>query len=713
MNNAGQNIGAVSGVTGVVAGTGITCTPNPISRTGTVSLSEGVVQAITAAQTSTQNITADQQSTRIEGVFQVNDFAADPFFVVDPTATLVVHGPYVSVSSLQPISENSTIGTMAVPFDNVYTRNVTTPGTNLNALAASVSNHTSFIADLTSLTQNQSASPDFTSFAGRVTADQFVKQNGTNNQFLMADGSVLENSNSNANSNIYLYTFSTATVAPPNSGEVRFNSSTNVSTTTMWLNHLTRESVDIHQFLSLITTLSVVYVQQEDNAENYIKFNVNTTPVLPEPHVSIELNVTVLEGAGTGLTNFGADAKIFVSIFTNDREIDTRLSLVEARTANINSFSTQTIFGGNIDVDNNRIINLPSEPVASGDAVSATYLQSQLGALFTQAQGEFLSIAAATLNYALISSLTDYLTKIEASYLYLSQADALLYLTSAQASLQYLSIGDAKNFYLSQVDAVAFFLTQSSATETYLRQNDAAQLYATQLALTDGLAAKLDTSTAASTYLTQDNAANTYATQLALTNGLSTKLDTSTAASTYLTQTNASATYATLSSQNIARQAKQITSVVTNGLTETIMTVSPTFGSYTWTDTAVGQSRKWKIQGVQSRSNFSATFTIRLRTNGTLNTTWILPASPSVAVTNQPFTLELTQVRQVSNQLFYYARFISPEATTAGYSLFTSQNQTGGVVGLNVSGAYTITVQSNLASGTLTFLHVDVSAVLS
>ena len=92
---------------------------------------------------------------------------------------------------------------------------------------------------------------------------------------------------------------------------------------------------------------------------------------------------------------------------------------------------------------------------------------------------------------------------------------------------------------------------------------------------------------------------------------------------------------------------------------------------------------------------------------------WILPASPSGAVTNQPFTLELTQVRQVSNQLFYYARFISPEATTAGYSLFTSQNQSGGVVGLNVSGAYTITVQSNLASGTLNFLHVDVSAVLS
>ena len=117
--------------------------------------------------------------------------------------------------------------------------------------------------------------------------------------------------------------------------------------------------------------------------------------------------------------------------------------------------------------------------------------------------------------------------------------------------------------------------------------------------------------------------------------------------------------------------------------------------------------------GFQSRSNFSATFTIRLRTNGALNVTWVLPASPSGAVTNQPFTIELLQVRQTTNSLSYYARFISPEATTAGYSLFTTAKQSSGVVGLNVSGSYNITVQSNFASASLTFLNVDVMAVLS
>ena len=81
---------------------------------------------------------------------------------------------------------------MAVPFDNVYTRNVTTPGTNLNALATSVSNHTTLIAGLTSLTQNQSATPESTQFSGPVIATQLIKNGGMPNQFLMADGSVSE-----------------------------------------------------------------------------------------------------------------------------------------------------------------------------------------------------------------------------------------------------------------------------------------------------------------------------------------------------------------------------------------------------------------------------------------------------------------------------------------------------------------------------------------
>ena len=84
--------------------------------------------------------------------------------------------------------------------------------------------------------------------------------------------------------------------------------------------------------------------------------------------------------------------------------------------------------------------------------------------------------------------------------------------------------------------------------------NNIADTYATQSALTSGLAAKLDSTTAASTYATQESvtsglaakldsttAASTYATQTALTQGLAEKLDADTASTTYATKTEAQA----------------------------------------------------------------------------------------------------------------------------------------------------------------------------
>ena len=164
------------------------------------------------------------------------------------------------------------------------------------------------------------------------------------------------------------------------------------------------------------------------------------------------------------------------------------------------------------------------------------------------------------------------------------------------------------------------------------------------------------------------------------------------------------------------RQASQIATVITSGLTETVMTTTANFGSYSWADTAVGQSRTWKIHGIQNRGTFSGTYTIRFKsgaTGTTLNVQWALPASPSVAVTNLPFVLELTTVRTTPTSLFYYAKFTSIEATTAGYYLYSSQNNTGGILTLNQVARYNITVQSNLASCTLQFNYIEVMATLN
>ena len=74
MNNNGVPTGAVSGVTAIVAGAGITCSPNPITRTGIVSLSPVITSTIAETATKVQNVESTETTTRINGSFQVNDF---------------------------------------------------------------------------------------------------------------------------------------------------------------------------------------------------------------------------------------------------------------------------------------------------------------------------------------------------------------------------------------------------------------------------------------------------------------------------------------------------------------------------------------------------------------------------------------------------------------------------------------------------------------
>ncbi len=177
---------------GVTAGAGIVCTPNPIVRTGIVSLSPTVAATIAETATTVQNIESTESTTSVAGSFRVVDVNLDPVIVIDPYASLVVHGSTVAVSNLQPISEGSTVGSIELPFNRVHAHTISTPQTDLNALGVMASNNTVAILALVGVTQNQSATPQSTLFTGPVTAAQFVKVGGASNQFLMADGSVSE-----------------------------------------------------------------------------------------------------------------------------------------------------------------------------------------------------------------------------------------------------------------------------------------------------------------------------------------------------------------------------------------------------------------------------------------------------------------------------------------------------------------------------------------
>ena len=72
----------------------------------------------------------------------------------------------------------------------------------------------------------------------------------------------------------------------------------NQLTTIIYINHLTSDNIDIDIFLSQISILSVIYMQDKNNALNYVRFNVIAPPtVFTNSYYSIP--VVYATGAGS------------------------------------------------------------------------------------------------------------------------------------------------------------------------------------------------------------------------------------------------------------------------------------------------------------------------------------------------------------------------------------------------------------------------------
>ena len=82
---------------------------------------------------------------------------------------------------------------------------------------------------------------------------------------------------------------------PPNNSQIMWNNATQISSTIIYVSHLTRDNVDIDVFLALIKTGDSLILQDENNSNNYQKWTVNNTPtIIPNNYVSIP--VTYVEG---------------------------------------------------------------------------------------------------------------------------------------------------------------------------------------------------------------------------------------------------------------------------------------------------------------------------------------------------------------------------------------------------------------------------------
>jgi len=100
---------------------------------------------------------------------------------------------------------------------------------------------------------------------GSATAASFIKNGGTPLQYLMADGSSLQFSANSGNSNFYLYkSHSGAQTPPPPAGFVYYNNSIQKNATSIYIAHVTDDSIDVEVFFATISTLSELYIQKRD-----------------------------------------------------------------------------------------------------------------------------------------------------------------------------------------------------------------------------------------------------------------------------------------------------------------------------------------------------------------------------------------------------------------------------------------------------------------
>ena len=181
-----------------------------------------------------------------------------------------------------------------------------------------------------------------TPYNGLLEATSFVKNGGTNIQYLMANGSTLTQSANSGNSNFYLYNSNTTQNITPPSGSVTYNNSVQSLATIIYISHRTRDNIDIEVFFKQLSTTSDVYIQDQELSENFIQYNIIGVPIITIG-AQIQIPVILRNSSGTGTTNFPNGHNILLSFFVNTLEIDTRLSNIENKTNQI--VSADPLFG--------------------------------------------------------------------------------------------------------------------------------------------------------------------------------------------------------------------------------------------------------------------------------------------------------------------------------------------------------------------------------
>ena len=212
-----------------------------------------------------------------------------------------------------------------------------------------------------------------------ITANSFVKNGGTMDYVLLANGSVAPYY-SGVSSNFYPYLCGQNTSIPPPSKYISFNAVDQKDASEVYISHITRDDVDIDPFLALITEGNFLYLQDRNNSINYIQYTVSGKTTIPNDYVTVFTLSNPTYG-GTGGTTFGVDHPIIMSVFTNQPLINSRLIELETKTQNQSAIMNTTTFEGNVDASRFVTSDTSGNSITINDAI---IFQSQSPAIVSR-----------------------------------------------------------------------------------------------------------------------------------------------------------------------------------------------------------------------------------------------------------------------------------------------------------------------------------------
>ena len=230
-----------------------------------------------------------------------------------------------------------------------------------------------------------------------ITANKIIKSGGTAIQYLMGDGTTLTQSANSGNSNFYLYKSKNGiTTPPPLAGDVGYNNAVQSLATLVYISHLTRDNIDIEVFYNQVGELNDLYIQDQNNSLNFIKYNI-IGPLIPTPNSYVEIPVVMSSYGGTGNTSFGSNHNVLLAFFSNLTEVDQRITNLETKTQNQSAILQTTSMVGQVHIlgaispfDQTLILNANSTLVNSISSYSYNLAQScqlQIDALATEIIG--------------------------------------------------------------------------------------------------------------------------------------------------------------------------------------------------------------------------------------------------------------------------------------------------------------------------------------